>query len=206
MQATLEIITAELWGHLLGEHGLNPDQRTQDINQQMHYALEAGFGVFERFHEPLRTQDGFSAIRKYLASGADKDHPTQDTVILVVENLLHPSTNYNSRNSRDRYDIAGDMETGEHTFHPNVAAQLRMHIWRGNPNRQEGTPWHGDIRIRYWGEVLSIARVNDYGWGRNFTSVTFPVNREDPFQTSQHIKQILEAAKPQILAGYRHLL
>lgn len=203
MTTSVEIISPELWGHLLGEFGRKPDLITQRINGEMHEVLSAGLGVFANFREGLEPQ-GFRAVRKYL-SVTDPDHPSQNAVILVVENLLHPSTDYPAHNERERYDMAGDITAGERTFHPKVAAQLRMRLWRRDPAHL-GPDWHGDVRMRYWGEATSVSRTNEEGWGKVFISVIFSIDRTNPSQTAQHIKHILESAKPQILRGYAHPL
>lgn len=202
MAVAVEIINPELWGYLLGVHGQQPDSRTQEINQAIFDAFETGFEAFAEFRESLEPQ-GFAAVRKYLASMSDPDHPSTDVVILIAENLLHPGTNHQARNPRDRYDIPGDMVADEYTFHPNVAAQLRLRAWRRDPNHQGGPPWHGDVRIRY-GLIPSLfVTTEEDRRGFKFTNLSFPVNREDPSITAGQIGLALKVAKSLILAGFQ---
>lgn len=213
MTTSVEIISSELWGHLLGKYEKDTDPRTQHINQAMLAALKAGFTAFADFREGLEPK-GFRAVRKYLASMPDTERPAADVVILVAENLLHPDTNYQARDVHDRYDMPGDMVPGEHTFHRGVAAQLRISLWRRDPNRL-GPEWNGHVRIRHWGVISP--HLQPYGIIPSFhasseqddrtsaplTTVSFPATREAPSETARHIRLALTVAKPRILAGFQ---
>lgn len=211
MAVAVEIINPELWGHLLGEFGREPDSRTQRINHEMHNAFEAGFGAFARFHERLEFSDA-QTVRKYMACMPDPNSRGEH-VILVAENLIHPATDFTTRFERDRYDMHGDMVPGERTFHQRVAVQLRLRTWRRDPNHQGSPDWHGHFRIKYWGSLASSRQpsnipslhiVTEADWrGSKSTTLSFPVNRGNPSITAGHIEHALGIAIPLISAGFR---
>ncbi len=179
-------------------------------DQKIRSSLEAGFEAFGRYcAETLEPQE-LSLVTKHRIGLGDPIMPGW-SYLLLLRNAVWNTSRFDSKTQWQRYDVPGEMIDREFTWHPNVAVSFRERFWR---NLTDVEKWTGDVRIRFWGEFPhqqfgsfppGMSAALEGGFGRNFTTVTFPIYKAEQPQTATVINKVLRAAYPRITGGYRLL-
>ena len=201
MVATIETREIPYDALLLGN-----DPRDREIRS----SLEAGFGAFGRYCAETFEPQELSLVTKHRTGLEDPVRPSWG-YLLLLRNAVWNTSRLAYKTQWQRYNEPGEMLDREFTWHPNVAVSFRKRFWR---SLTDGEEWTGDVRIRFWGEFphqqfgsfppgMNVALEG--GFGRNFTTVTFPVYKREQSQTTVFIDWVLRAANPRITGGYRPL-